>query len=29
MFVRDTQDESSSLMAGLDTIKIFKGKGLL
>lgn len=29
MFVRDTQEESSSLMAGPDTIKIFKGKGLL
>lgn len=29
MFVRDTQEESSSLMAGPDTVKIFKGKGLL
>lgn len=29
MFVRDTQEESSSLKAGPDTIKIFKGKGLL
>lgn len=29
MFVRDTLEESSSLMLGPDTIKIFKGKGLL
>ena len=29
MFLRDTLEESSSLMLGPDTIKIFKGKGLL